>query len=339
MRDGRPVILALLMALVSLDPLAQGASQSGRNAINGVISDSQRMPINRIRVELQNELGQFVTQTYTDAAGRYQFRSLSQGVFIINVHSDGKHVGQSARITLQALRNSGASHYEQVDFMLRDYIEKNPAWVSGKAATTFVQEVPAEARKAYERAVRQLGEPRENATGIESLREALRIFPNYYDALERLGVEYVRLQRYDAAREVLLRGVEVNRSGAPSLYGLGVAQFHLQQIAESVESLRRAILLAPSSSNIAFEHFYLGMGLWKLNRRGEAETHLRRAVELGGTKIPPDIYLYLAQYYSENQRPLDAADALETFLRLAPNAQDAGKIEKLIKQLRAKAQK
>lgn len=339
MRDRRPFFLALLMTLVSIDLLGQGASQAGRNAINGVISDSQRIPINRVRVELQNELGQFITQTYTDAAGRYQFRSLSQGVFIINVHSDGKHVGQSARITLQALRNSGASHYEQVDFMLRDYVEKNPGWVSGKAVTTFVQDVPAEARKAYDRAVRLLGEPRENAAGVESLKEALRIFPSYYDALERLGVEYVRLQQYDAAREVLLRGVEINRSGAPSFYGLGVAQFHLQQVAESVESLRRAILLAPSSSNIAFEHFYLGMGLWKLNRRGEAETHLKRAVELGGTKIPPDVYLYLAQHYSDNQRPLDAADALETFLRLVPNAQDAGKIEKLIRQLRAKAQK
>jgi tetratricopeptide (TPR) repeat protein len=336
-RTSRKSRRGLLLTLLLIPALtAEIFAQGGRNAINGVVIDSGRMPINRIRVELQNELEQFVTQTYTDAAGRYYFRNLSQGVFIVKVHSDGKHAEQSTRVILQALRNTGASHYEQIDFMLRDLAEKKPTGIPGNSGATFAQDVPENARKAYERGVRQLDNPGESSQGIESLREALKVFPKYYSALERLGIEYVRLQQYEAAREVLARGVEINRNGAAGYYGLGVAQFHLQQVTESVESLRRAILLAPDSSNIAFEHFYLGLGLWKLDRHGDSEPHLKKAAELGGTNIPADVHMYLAQYYSESQRYLDAANELETFLRLVPNAQDTEKISKLIRQLRAK---
>lgn len=333
MRGARHILPAVL-AIFFL--AGEGTAQSGRNAINGVVIDSGRMPINRIRVELQNELEQFVTQTYTDAAGRYFFRNLSQGVFIVKVHSDGVHGGQSVRVVLQALRNSGASHFEQIDFMLKDIVEKRATGVAGNTGATFAQEVPEGARKAYERGIRQLDNPRENAQGIESLKEALKLFPNYYNALERLGIEYLKLQQYDAARQILARGIETNRSGAASYYGLGVAQFHLEQTEESVRSLQRAIILAPDSSNIAFEHFYLGLGLWKLNRHGDSEPHLKKAAEMGGANIPPDVHLHLAQYYSESQRHLDAANELEAFLRLVPNAQDAEKISKLIRQLRAK---
>ena len=337
MRSWRDFIrtLAVFVALAACT-VAVGAQ--GRNAINGMVVNTGREPINRIRVELQNELEMFITYTYTDAAGRYSFRNLSQGVFIIKVHSDGKHTGQSTRIVLQALRNSGASHYEQVDFMLKEIAERKPVASAGTAGTLFAQDVPEKARKTYARAVKQLDSAQEKSAGIASLKEALQTFPRYYDALERLGIEYVRLQQYEEARQILTLAVEVNRGGAASFYGLGVAQFHTQRTSEAVESLRKALIIAPDSSNGAFEHFYLGLSYWKLNRHGDAEPHLKKAGELGGTSVPPDIHMYLAQYYSESGRRQEAAAELELFLKLVPNAQDAEKIRNLIRQLKSKEQ-
>jgi len=328
--------LLLALAVMALAGAEWKASAQGRNAINGVVLGPGREPLNRIRVELQNELEMMVAYTYTDPTGRYNFRNLSQGVFIIKVHSDGKYAGQSVRIVLQALRNSGASHYEQVDFMLKELLEKRSATATGSVRTTFVQEVPEAARRAYERGVRTLDTQREQAEGIASLQEALTIFPKYYNALERLGIEYVRLERYEEARQLLTLAVGVNRSGAPSFYGLGVAQFHTGRIDETVQSLRTALVLAPESSNLAFEHFYLGLALWRLNRHGDAEPHLKKAAEVGGNSIPPDVHMYLAQYYSESDRKQEAAAELELFLKLVPNAQDAEKIRGLIKKLKAK---
>ncbi len=331
----------LFLAMIVLSGLSFSAAGAtvlvqGRNMINGVVLNSGGEPLNRMRVELLNEVEMFITQTYTDTAGRYTFRNLSQGTFIVKVHSDGKHAGQSMRVILQAIRNTGASHYEQIDFVLKDIEERKGPAVPGNTGATFVQEIPENAKKAYDRALRQLENPSENSLGIDSLKDALRIFPDYYYALERLGIEYVKFQQYEAARLLLSRAVEINRNGSASYYGLGVAQYHLHQMPEATESLRRSLLLAPSSSNAAFEHFYLGMAYWKQNKHADAEPHLKKAAELGGSNIPPDVHMHLAQYYSESHRYQDAANELEAFLKLVPNAQDADKIRALIKQLRAK---
>lgn len=338
MRKRQDLLLTTLLTLSVV--LGVGADRvalaQGRNAINGIVLSTGREPLNRIRVELQNELEMMVAYTYTDPTGRYSFRNLSQGVFIIKVHTDGKYAGQAVRVVMQAIRNSGASHYEQVDFMLKEIAEKKTAVASTGIRTTFVQEVPANARKAYERAIKQLESGRDGEAGVAALKEALTIFPKYYDALERLGIEYVRLEQYEEARQLLTMAVGINRSGAPSFYGLGVAQFHTGRTEETIQSLRTALVLAPDSSNLAFEHFYLGLAYWKLNRHSDAEPHLKKAAEAGGNSIPPDVHMYLAQYYSESGRNQEAAAELEIFLRLVPNAQDAEKIRGLIRKLKAK---
>lgn len=336
MRNGKASVRAMLLSMALVTGLSAVSLAQGRNAINGVVIGQGREPLNRIRIELQNEMEMMVAYTYTDPTGRYNFRNLSQGVFIIKVHSDGKYAGQSVRVVMQSIRNNGASHYEQVDFILRELAEKKNSVSSNGIRTTFVQEVPERARKAYERGIKQLETGREKAAGVAALQEALTIFPKYYDALERLGVEYVKSEQYEEARQLLTLAVGINRSGAPSFYGLGVAQFHTGYTEETIQSLRTAIILAPESSNLAFEHFYLGLACWKLNRHGDAEPHLKKAAEIGGNSIPPDVHMYLAQYYSESGRNQEAASELELFLKLVPNAQDAEKIRGLINKLRAK---
>ncbi len=336
MRNGKASVWTMLLSMALVTGLSAVSLAQGRNAINGVVIGQGREPLNRIRIELQNEMEMMVAYTYTDPTGRYNFRNLSQGVFIIKVHSDGKYAGQSVRVVMQSIRNNGASHYEQVDFILRELAEKKNSVSSNGIRTTFVQEVPERARKAYERGIKQLETGREKAAGVAALQEALTIFPKYYDALERLGVEYVKSEQYEEARQLLTLAVGINRSGAPSFYGLGVAQFHTGHTEETIQSLRTAIILAPESSNLAFEHFYLGLACWKLNRHGDAEPHLKKAAEIGGNSIPPDVHMYLAQYYSESGRNQEAASRLELFLKLVPNAQDAEKIRGLINKLKAK---
>lgn len=322
----------------ALDILPVARLVQNRNVINGLVADSEGRPLNRMRVELCDEVEMNITQTYTDSTGRYSFRNLSQGTFIVKVHSDGVHVAQSARVSLFAARAGGGSHYEQLDFMLKTREEtKGAATVPANTGTTFAQEVPANARKAYERAVKQLDNERQPELGIASLKEAINLFPTYFLALERLGVEYVKRQQYEPAREVLSKAVEVNQRGMASYYALGVAQFHLRQWPQASETLQRSLLLAPESANAAFAHFYLGLALIKIAKAAEGEPHLRKSLELGGNAVPPDVHMHLAQYYSNNKRYKEAADELELFLKRVPDARDAENIRRLIKQLRDKA--
>ena len=329
-----PATLASSMTVLSS---ASATLQNNRNVINGLITNTSGQPLNRIRVELCDEVEMRIMQTFTDTSGRYSFRNLSQGTFIVKVHSDGNYQNRSARVTLFAARNNGGAHYEQLDFTLksRDEIKGNTNPVNPGA--TFVQEVPENARKAYERALKQLENEKQVQQGLESLQEALNFFPNYYLALERLGLELVKRQQLESARTVLTKALTVNSSGATSLYALGVVQYQSRQWPEAAESLQRSLVLAPTSPNAVYGHFYLGLSLLKINKPTEAETHLKRTYELGGNQAPADCHMHLAQLYSNNKRYKEAADELELFLKQTPDARDAENIKNIIRQLRAKA--
>ncbi len=329
-------LITPMLFLVSFVPSGLSSVWQSRNSISGTVSNTEGKPLNRMRIELLNEVEMTVAQTYTDSTGHYNFRNLTPGTFIVRVHTNGAHIGQSARVNLVALRPNGGAHYEQIDFILKTRIENKGSSVPGNTGTTFAQDVPEKARKIYERAVKQLEGGKNSEPGINSLKEAISVFPVYYQALERLGVEYVKVQQHQQAKETLEKAAEVNPNGAPCLYALGVAYFHLHMIQEAAQSLRRSVTLAPESSNAAFAHFYLGLAYWKLSKRGDSEQHLQKAYALGGNSIPADIHLYLAQYYSDKQRYNDAANELELFLKLAPDARDAASIKTLVKKLRAK---
>lgn len=308
-----------------------------RNAIRGRITDTENRPIERVRVELRDEVEMAITQTYTDALGRYAFNSLTLGTFIVKVYSNGKFAEASARVTLTPARiGGGTSHQEILDIALRTIEEaRGKSTPTSKNAITFVQDVPEPARKAYEKAVGFLDQGK-TEEGVEALKDALRLFVNYFMAWERLGVEYVKLQRYDAALLALTQAVKINQSGADSLYALGYTEYQLQHWREATEALERSLRFSPQSPNAAFAHYYLGLSLLKEKKPADAEAHLKQAYTLGQNSIPADAHWHLAQLYTNAKRYKEAADELEVFLKRTPGNQDSRRIRELIKQLRSK---
>lgn len=308
-----------------------------RNAIRGRITDTENRPIERIRVELRDEVEMAVAQTYTDSLGRYAFNSLSLGTFIVKVYSNGKYAEASARVTLTPARiGGGTSHQEILDIPLRTIEEaRGKSAPTSKNAIAFVQDVPEPARKAYEKAVGLL-EQGKTEEGVEALKDALRLFMNYFMAWERLGVEYVKLQQYEAALLALNQAVKINQSGADSLYALGYTEYQLQHWREAIEALERSLRFAPRSPNAVFAYYYLGLSLLKEKKPAEAEAHLKQACTLGQNTIPADAHWHLAQLYTNAKRYKEAADELEVFLKRTPGNQDSQRIRELIRQLRSK---
>jgi regulator of sirC expression with transglutaminase-like and TPR domain len=72
----------------------------------------------------------------------------------------------------------------------------------------------------------------------------------------------------------------------------------------------------------------------------EAEKELRRAIDLAGNVAGTQLGLahkYLGGIYWGRGEYARAADELETYLRLTPNAQDAERVRGTIKELRSKS--
>ena len=325
----------LLGAAIVFSAAPRIAAQS-RNSITGIAFDTSRRPIPNLRIELLDEVESRISTTQTDGAGRYSFQGLSDGNFLIRpVTVNTRFVRQTFRVQLFPAGGRG-SHHEQLDLILKSSEETRESG-SMNPGVIFAQKAPEEAQKAFERGVDLLDRGKDADSGMAASEEAVKIFPDYYLALERLGMEYVKRERYEPARETLLKAVEVNPKGHVSLYALGVAQFRFKQYSPASESLRKMILLASNSPNAPFANYYLGLSLLRAGKAADAEAPLKKAYEAGGKKVPADVHMALAQIYSNSNRYKEAADELEVYLKEAPDARDAERIKALISQLRAKA--
>ena len=293
------------------------------NSISGYVSDDRRAPIPELHVELLNDVDSVIQRTKTDGSGLFVFQRLSTGTFQVRVQTYGtSYIGQTKRVQLER-----TSAFEQVDFVL---VTKQTTSTTTTAGTVFVQEVPEHARKEYERGVALLQKTERRKEGMETLKKAIERFPLYFDALELLGTEYVKQQEYEPAIPVLTRAIEVNGRAYQSLNALSVALYNLKQLPQAVESMRRAINLNQKSVNA---NLWLGMLLRQTDKLDEAETYLKRADQLAASKSP-DAHWQLALLFNQLKRYKEAADELELFLKIQPDAKDTELIKKLIQRFR-----
>lgn len=278
----------------------------------------------------------------TNSSGRYAFYGVGSGNFRVRVlpyGTDYQEVEEEVQLTnLTRGDASGATRAvgftrEQKDFFLRP--RKGTPTALGTPATIFVQaDVPENVVKIYEKAITDLDNKKEKQ-GLEGLKSALEIYPKYYNALERLGMEYIRLGHYDVAEILFNIAIDVNPKGFKSWYGLAYSQYSTKKFAEASTSIQKAIVLNASSPDAL-----LLSGTLKMNAKqfDEAEKHLLKAKELAqGTN--PQVHWKLALLYGNHlKRYADAAKELKLFLKAEPNAKDAEKINNTIKEFESKAQ-
>jgi cytochrome c-type biogenesis protein CcmH/NrfG len=323
---------------------AVSIAQQNQNSISGHVSDDQRSPVRDLRVELLNEVDSVLQTTKTDGSGGFIFRKLSDGTFHIRVLTQGtNYVSQTVRVEVVRPLGFGGL-VEQVDIVLRTNVTTSNNSTPG---VVFVQEVPDAARKLYDKAVTQLKKseqqirnpesqtknPEQQSEGITSLKQALEIFPTYFDALDLLGTQYIKQQQYEPAVATLRKALDVNPRAQSSLFAIGVGQYHLKQLPAALDSLRNCVSLNSKSINA---QLWLGIVLKALSKLDEAEASFKKANELAESKVP-EPHWQLALLLNQLKRYDEAADELELFLKVAPDAQDIVLIRKLIKKLRDQA--
>ena len=305
----------------------------GRNTISGYVFDTQRRPVTQIYVELQNEVSSVIGRTKTDGSGRYLFSNLSAGRFAIHVLPYGTNLEeqtQEVEIVNYVAPGSNTSAYEQKDFYLR--VRRNENEAKAVTGIIFVQDIPKEAQKSYERAISNLDNKKID-TGIDELQNALKLFPDYYLALERLGNELIKQQKYGEATEIYKRAVSVNSRSFNGWYGLSFASYALKQTENAVEAAEKAISINSSSVDALL---MLGISERQAKHYDTAEKTLKQANKLakGGSA---DVHWNLALLYVYNfKRYKLAADELELYLKTQPNTEKEEMVRKLIKQYREK---
>lgn len=333
MKKNRAIAVCLVGAFLItffIEAQAQNRSLTG-STISGFVFDPQRRGVSEVQVELMNDLNSVLQRTRTDGSGRFFFRGLQQGRFIIRVLPLGtNYEEQTQEVEIYGMGVAGRTLADnaQKDFYLRE--RKTSVISSTGSGAVFVQEIPGEAKTIYQKAVSDLDGDRVEA-GVQGLESALKLFPTYYLALERLGHVYTTQQKYEKARDVFGKAVAVNPRSFNGWYGLSYINYSLKQSGPAVEAAQKAVTLNSQSEDA---QLFLGLSLRQAKRYEEAEKALKQADRLTKGQSS-NVHWNLALLYAHNlKRYKEAARELELYLITTPDHPNKENIKKLIKQYR-----
>lgn len=308
----------------------------GASTIAGTVYDRQRNSLPDIEVELLNDFYQMSQRTRTDGAGRYQFNGLNNGRFTVRVYAfryDLDDQSQQVEINTQNIRGGEGSGYFQQDFYL---LPKKGGLAESELGVVFAQDIPPDAKKNYEKAVKDFSD-KHPEEGFNELNKALELLPTYYLALYEMGKELYLLKRYEDAASYFYKSAEVNPKSANSFYYLGYSFYNMGKDYNkaAITSLTQAYALAPASMKVLY-------ALGKVERAEgnfeNAEKYLLQAKKLSKVGIP-EIHKELAQLYGNDlKRYKEAADELELYLKASKlDDTEIKQIKKIISDLREKA--
>lgn len=317
--------VALFLVCAATTGYAQNQSR-----ISGQVFGENRRPLADVHVELLSEVESVVARTKTNGVGTYNFENLSSGRFSVRVRPFGTNYEeqtQEAEIVTFVAGRQVADNLRR-DFYMR--AKKSPDRQVGSPGVVFVQDVPPDAKLAYERGIAHLNGGRVDA-GVGELKAALALFPTYFLALDRLGVEYIKKQQWEVGSEHFTRAVAVYDKSANSWYGLAFCQYGLGSGAKAVESAKRASSLSPGSPDI---QLLLGISHRRERQYNEAEKALLKAKELSGGKSSEALWQLALLYAHDLKKYSLAADALVDYLKIEPSHPQAALLKKLIQQYR-----
>lgn len=341
----RPRLLVLLplllLALAGPPARAQGGvdytGTGGGDTVQGrLIFPSGRRADIRLKVKLAST-GAGDLSVLTDANGSFGFRSLRPGHYTLIIEGGEQFESVQESIYIEP-HNISSKRGTSLPPLTRPYtvqIYLRPKRVGREEGKTGVvnallASVPKAAVDLYRKGVEAGRKAGGVKTAIEHLKAAVALHPDFALAHNELGVQYLRAGQADKAAESLRAALKLTPEEFSPRLNYGIALSEQKKFAEAEAELRKALLKNDSSPAA---HYYLGVALHKQRKFPDAKKEFERTIELAGDALPPAYYYLGGICWAEGEYKR-AADSLETYLRLVPDAPDAERIRGTIKQLR-----
>src|SRR5438093_126407 len=207
-----------------------------------------------------------------------------------------------------------SAKYRDSETLYRTTIQQNPdCWMCYNSLGTisFLQGRLAEAKENFE--------------------QALRIRPEFPDALDNLAIVLIDLGRGDEAIPYLRKGFEYQSiaDAAEASFRLGAALLKMKRVDDAMPNIRQGIRLKP---DYAEGHALLGAALQTSGKLSEAKSELDEAIRLKPDS--PSLHRELADILLALGQSDEAIFQLETALHIDP--QDPDSHEALAKLYAAK---
>ena len=339
------LLVTSLLLCVTAAPAQSGGGvdttgTGGRHSIHGrlVFPSGQRVDF-QLKVRLESPgLGEL--SVLSDTNGQFAFQSLRAGNYSVVI--EGGEYFESVRenvfiepYSVAPRVGTGIVNPIARPVTVQIYLKPKLTTATNKPGVlnAALATVPKSAVELYEKGV-EAAQKGETEKAIEQLKRAIALHPNFGLALNELGVQYLKRGELDKAAEAFTKVLQISPDAPESSLNYGIVLLNQKKFAEAETQLRAASKL---NGNSFAAHQYFGIALIYVKNYPEAEVELRRAIELGGPKASQAHY-YLGGLYWKTGNFRQAADELDTYLKLEPKAANADKVRTTVKELRSKSE-
>lgn len=340
------ILLALLLSAACLSAAAQRRQptpQQQERTIRGRAQTSEGASAAWIIVRLLNQRGEPVNLAVTNNAGEFLFDRLRETNYRVVIAAPG-HRTATEKVSLAGGRANTVDADGVRTLNITLLPESAARALSSRPA--FTQNIPLAARDAFERAVK-FGRAGRRQVASTMVQEAIRIFPDYFDARFALSSELVKAGRFAEAIVELEHAIRINPNDdrvyqsfglimmKQGKYEVAAAVFaeaaRLNQ-AESLHPLMRAEALIDYASTIEREGTPEKLIVMQ-DALKEAERNLNIASAQSGRGLAA-VHFQMARLYQKRGERTRAADELDQYLLLSPTARNADEIRDAIRTLR-----
>ena len=307
-----------------------------------IVFDTAQPEHPRIEVRLERLGRQPVRTAFSDGNGKFLFRNLDREIYYVIVKVDGYEEARE-RVEFSFRREATINIFLTPETVFRKVPGKgfegdDPNVVD---LTDLRSEYPKETVEEYEKAIKDV-EDGNSGKAVERLERVVRLAPDFYEAINNLGVRYMQLGRYQEAESSFQRVSELNPNAALPLINLanlyiveagihgetGQVEEAAGRFQQAAEVLEEAIRRNPRAAGA---HYLLGTALYEMASYERAESVLIRALKLDSELH--DARLMLANVYLKQFRFDTALEQLTTYLEKNPNTPQRAALEKMKAQI------
>ena len=323
---------------------AVSANAQGANVLQGkVITPGGVQPTSPVRVKLTFN-GRSMFETFTDLSGRFTFPGLSRGSYQLIAEGDGVNFETtSVRAEISAFGPSGQTFTQ--DIQMRPIVRK--AIPPPGVVNAFTQDVPPEAKAAYDTGLKFVAEGKTEAA-VENMQKAVKIFPKYFEAHLELGNIFLKAAQFNEAIAELDLAREINPNDERTYQSFGLLMMKQRNFPVAVavfteagrlnpenptNAVMRATALIHQAANTSASAPSTEDRSHLLSR---AEVAMNHAANLSENKLKPDS-MTLALFYELKGEPERAAVELESYMKKTPQLKNSEPLQNEIKRLREKA--
>lgn len=262
---------------------------------------------------------------YTNKHAEFRFQNLREGEYYVQAVADEKIYEP---VTQRIWLNRSLTYQLTITLRKKEEIAERKADAQVVSAAELDRAAPPAAQKEYIQAVR-LAAKGDMRQAVERFQRAIAIYPDYLDARNDLGAQYLKLKRFDEAAEQFRVVLEKNPKNFNSRFNLGLVLIEQKDYAAAIAQLNQAVAI---DSAQPAPRLWLGVAFLQTGDLPGAERELSRALITGGANFVAAHY-YLAQVYLRRGDSAEASRALKAYLEGSPKGEYAEEARVVLKKL------